>query len=174
MLHTARKVLGNEVLALHARMPWQSQAEDEHVRSVARYCDSRLVVLDINPLEWPEFVANPADRCYHCKKRIFTHFLKHGGREGFTNLVDGTNADDLYQFRPGLAALEELGVGKPLAEAGLGKKEIRRISRKSGLPTWNLPPGSCLATRVACGEPVTMEKLHLVRAAEELLQELGA
>lgn len=173
VLHAAVQMLGSKVLALHARMPWQSQAEDEHVRAMADCCGAELLVVDVNPLQWKEFSANPVDRCYWCKKRIFALFLEQCPRLGNAALVDGTNEDDLLKFRPGLAALQELGVGKPLAEAGLGKSAVRQLSKANRLPNWNLPPGSCLATRVANGEPITSAKLSLIRTLEELLQACG-
>jgi uncharacterized protein len=174
LLYLARMVLGREkVIALHARTPWQSSSEVDHVQSLAALFNCRLRIVDINPLEWQEFVENPVDRCYYCKKRIYSHFIQHAEKEPTSWLLDGTNANDLHVFRPGLAAIEELGVVKPLADAGFSKNEVRLASREFHIPTWDRPSGSCLATRIKHGQRITFEKLALVRDLEDKLMEMG-
>lgn len=174
VLYAAVQILGsNNVLALHAALALHGPDDFSEVQKIAGHIGCRLFVLPINPLDWPEFVENPVNRCYICKKKIFGTFRDHLGNGDIVHLVDGTNADDLQQFRPGLKALEELGVASPLADAGLGKKEIRTLSREFSLPTWNKPSASCLATRIDPGHRITPEKLAMVAAIEQFLAARG-
>lgn len=174
VLQAATESIGREnVLALHARLAFQQADEGVEVKKVTDHIGCRLQILSINPLEWPEFVENPANRCYICKKKIFGAFRDHLVDERIEHLLDGTNADDLLQPRPGLKALAELGVDAPLAEAGLVKAEIRTLSRSLAIPTWNKPSASCLATRIDCGQKITTEKLALVAVIEQFLSDRG-
>ena len=125
------------------------------------------------PDSLPEFAANPSDRCYHCKKAIFSTFLALARERHIPWLADGTNSDDLQQHRPGQRAVTELGVRSPFTEAGLAKEEIRLLSRALGLSTWNKPSASCLATRIPTHTPITMTNLGLVETAERTLHTLG-
>jgi uncharacterized protein len=117
--------------------------------------------------------ANPKDRCYHCKKLEFSSIIAAAGERGIGVVLDGSNMDDLGDYRPGLKALEELGVVSPLREAGLGKKEIRELSRRFGLPTWDKPAFACLASRIPYGERIDREKLSRVEKAEDYLRARG-
>lgn len=132
-----------------------------------------LVIVQVEPLAWPEFVANPPNRCYLCKKKLYSLLLDVLRSENISLLMDGTNLDDLDEDRPGLVALRELEVMTPLAEAGLTKKEIRGLSRSLGLPTWNKPSSSCLATRIPPHTEITRERLSMVARCEEYLGGLG-
>lgn len=149
----------------------------EHEKNDAQRFAQRLGVkhryLDIDQMSIPEFVANGPDRCYHCKKAIFSMIQAYVAEEGFTNVVDGSNADDIKSYRPGTKALSELGVRSPLKEAGLSKAEVRKLSRDMGLFTASKPSYSCLASRIQYGEPITPEKLARVEQAEEFLTKLG-
>jgi len=131
-----------------------------------------LQVLEFDLLAVPEFRANPPERCYLCKGRIFAAILESSRRQEMV-LADGTNLDDLQQTRPGMQACRELGVKSPLLEAGLGKQDIRRLSRGQGLPTWNKPSASCLATRIETDDEITVDKLSLVAKGEGYLHRLG-
>jgi len=174
LLYLTLMVIGRKkAIALHARPPWHPPSELNHVQSLAAFLNCHLHIIDINPLEWQEFVENPIERCYYCKKRIYSRFMRFTEREPGACLLDGTNADDLHEFRPGLAAIEELGVFKPLADAGFSKNEVRLASREFHIPTWDKPSGSCLATRIKHGQRITLEKLTLVRELEEKLMEMG-
>ena len=174
VLHAAADSIGREnVLALHARLAFQPEEDATHVVEIADLVGCPVHILPINPLEWPEFVENPVNRCYICKKKIFRAFWDHLKKEKIDCLVDGTNADDLQQFRPGLKALVESKVASPLAEAGFRKTEIRTLSRFFSLPTWSKPSASCLATRIDNGQPITAEKLAVVAAIEQFLSERG-
>ncbi len=133
----------------------------------------RLKRIEFDPLTWREFTANPKDRCYLCKKKIFTLFLSEIQKTGVTVLLDGTNKDDLGCDRPGFSAIQELGVQSPLAMAGLTKGDIRKLAEAAGLKNYDQPSNSCLATRVATGAPLTVELLELIDKAERFLNEKG-
>jgi len=174
VLYTAVKTVGRtEVVAVHAKLAFQGAEEFFEVQRTADHLGCRLLVLPINPLDWPEFVENPVNRCYICKNAIFRAFREELDKESIAQLMDGTNADDLQQFRPGLKALSEHGVVSPLAEVGLGKEEIRSLSHSFSLPSWNKPAASCLATRIDQDQEITAEKLAIVAAIEKFLQERG-
>lgn len=132
-----------------------------------------LTVLETNPLEWPSFLENPPDRCYHCKRQLFQLFGTQQRAHGLAWLADGTNSDDLTSDRPGLRAIRELGVRSPLAEAGLTKADVRGLSRLWGLSSWDVPAASCLATRIPSGMAVTEERLRHIESMEEGMANLG-
>lgn len=173
LLHEAVKAGKEKVTALIMKTP--SVPERELDEAVA-FCKSRGIsffVLPADPFSVAGFRENGRDRCYICKHFLFSALLEKAKEEGIPFVADGTNADDRKEFRPGLRALKELDIRSPLAEAGLTKKEIRELSEKEGLPTWNKPSFSCLATRFPYGEELTVEKLRRTEAAENLLAELG-
>ncbi len=173
LLHEAAKAGKGKVTALIMKTP--SVPERELDEAVA-FCKSRGIsffVLPADPFSAAGFRENGRDRCYICKHFLFSALLEKAKEEGIPFVADGTNADDRKEFRPGLRALKELDIRSPLAEAGLTKKEIRELSEKEGLPTWNKPSFSCLATRFPYGEELTVEKLRRTEAAENLLADLG-
>lgn len=173
LLHEAVKAGKEKVTALIMKTPSVPERElDEAVT----FCKSRGIsffVLPADPFSAEGFRENGRDRCYICKHFLFSALLEKAKEEGIPFVADGTNADDTKEFRPGLRALKELDIRSPLAEAGLTKKEIRELSEKEGLPTWNKPSFSCLATRFPYGEELTVEKLRRTEAAENLLADLG-
>jgi uncharacterized protein len=173
LLKIAHDTLGDKVLALFADSVVQPEEERQAALDTAKAIGASLEVVDFDPLSLPEFVANPIDRCYHCKKSIFSTFLERAGKQKISRLADGTNLDDLSQDRPGARALSELGVVSPLAEAGLTKEEIRELSRALGLPTWDRHSASCLATRIPANTPITVADLELVDKAERFLHQRG-
>jgi len=130
-------------------------------------------VLTVDVLAVPEAAANPPDRCYHCKRAIFKAIARAAAEDGFSLLLDGTNASDDAADRPGMRALRELAVRSPLRECGLTKADIRRRSKEAGLFTWDKPAYACLATRVPAGTPITAEMLQKTEAAEDYLFSLG-
>lgn len=173
LLHEAVKAGKEKVTALIMKTP--SVPERELDEAVA-FCKSRGIsffVLPADPFSAAGFRENGRDRCYICKHFLFSALLEKAKEEGIPFVADGTNADDRKEFRPGLRALKELDIRSPLAEAGLTKKEIRELSEKERLPTWNKPSFSCLATRFPYGEELTVEKLRRTEAAENLLADLG-
>ena len=164
---------GAQVRAYYVHSAFQPQFELEDARRLAQELGADMRVLDVDVLAAPKVTANPADRCYFCKNAIFTEILKAAKEDGFSLLMDGTNASDDAGDRPGMRALRELSVRSPLRECGLTKPEIRRLSREAGLFTWDKPAYACLATRIPTGEEITAEKLRKTEAAENYLFSLG-
>ncbi len=171
LLKAATEVHGVTVTAFFARSLLQKAAVEERVGGQCRRFGVALRIVDCEPLSWPDFVRNGPDRCYLCKKRVYSRFLSLLPETSV--LLDGTNVDDLSRDRPGLRAIKELGVRMPLVEAGLVKDEIRRISREMSLTSWDLPSESCLATRIVGGVALTPEILRAVEEAEAFLGEKG-
>jgi uncharacterized protein len=173
LLKVAHDVLGDRVVAVTARAAVFPQREYRETQVFAAQNAIRNVNLDFNELEVEGFAANPANRCYLCKKRLLGRIREVARQLQLRHVVEGSNVDDQGDYRPGLQAVAELGVVSPLREAGLAKEEIRELSRKMGLPTWDKPSFACLASRFPYGEPITREKLAMVDQAEQFLRELG-
>lgn len=172
LLAVALDVLGpSSVLALTADSPLTPRAELADARALAAELGARHRVLPSDDLAHPDIVANPPDRCYHCKFTRFGALLAIARADGLAHLLHGENADDDADYRPGSRAAEELGVHAPLREAGLIKAEVRALSRKRGLPNWDKPANACLASRFPYGTALTVEALARVEAAEETLRE---
>ncbi len=161
------------VRAYFVNSAFQPAFELADARRLAGELGADLRVLEPDVLADAEIAANAGDRCYHCKKRIFTAIAQAARSDGFSLLLDGTNASDDAGDRPGMRALGELGVRSPLRECGLAKPEIRRLSREAGLFTWDKPAYACLATRIPTGEPITAADLERTEAAEDYLFSLG-
>jgi uncharacterized protein len=173
LLKITHNILGHEnTMAVFAETPLLPPGEAEAAQQVISLIGSRMLTVSLNPLVWPEFIENPKDRCYLCKKKIYQTFREKLAEFHFAILMDGTNLDDLSDFRPGLKAVHELDVKTPLAEAGLTKDEIRQLSRDLQLPNWNKLSSSCLATRVVMGQEISQEKLELIKKCESFLQGL--
>ena len=174
LLKVVHDVLGHEnTLAVFAETPVLPPGEGEAAKKVINLVGSRLLTVGLNPLVWPEFTKNPPERCYLCKKKIYQTFLEKLAELDFKILMDGTNLDDLSDFRPGLKALHELNVRTPLADAGFTKNEVRQLSKSLDLPNWDKHSSSCLATRVATGQQIDDEKLEVIKNCENYLQTLG-
>jgi uncharacterized protein len=170
LLKTARDALGPCVLAVTARSATTPARELEDAASIADDLEVEHMVVDSHEMELPEFVANPTQKCYICKRKRFENILKIAQDRGYAFVLDGENVDDSGDFRPGSRAARELGIRSPLREAGLTKTEIRVLSRKLGLPTWNKPAYACLASRIPYGSVITTEKLKQVELGEEFLR----
>lgn len=164
---------GAEVRAYYVKTPFQPAFELADARRLARELGADLTVLELNILADPAIAVNPPDRCYHCKKKLFSTIAAQAAADGFGLLIDGTNASDDASDRPGMRALQELAVRSPLRECGLAKDRIRALSREAGLFTWDKPAYACLATRIPTGEAVTAEKLAAVETMEAGLAALG-
>ena len=164
---------GAEVTAYYIKTDFQPQFELDDALHLAKQLNVPIKVLPLDILCRETVTANPADRCYHCKKAIFTAITQAAAADGYTLLLDGTNASDEEADRPGFRALRELSVRSPLRECGLTKAEIRRLSGEAGLFTHDKPAYACLATRIPTGEPITKEKLAATEAAEGYLAKLG-
>lgn len=172
LLWAARRY-GKQIRAYYVNSAFQPDFELGDARRLAGELGAELRVLDLDVLADPAIAANPPERCYHCKKRIFTALARAAEEDGFPLLADGTNASDDAGDRPGMRALRELSVRSPLRECGLTKGEIRRLSREAGLFTWDKPAYACLATRIPTGEPITAADLERTEAAEDYLFSLG-
>lgn len=174
LLRVGLDILGpDDVLAVTAASEIRPERESRKAAELARLLGARHLLLAADEMEDPDFVKNDGDRCYHCKKRFMTELAALARDEGFALLCDGTNADDESDYRPGRRALEELGVRSPLAEAGIGKDEVRALSRELGVPGWDRPASPCLASRIPYGTPITLERLAAVAKAEAFIVSLG-
>ena len=170
---TAHEVLGQNSLAIFASSPVAPPMEKEDAESVARQIGLRFKIIESNEMANPDFIANPPERCYYCKRELFSELKPMALAEGLKWIADGTNADDLSDFRPGRKASAEAGIRSPLLEAGLTKTEIRQLSHAKGLPTWDRPASPCLASRIPYGIPVTAETLNKIAQGEKYLHSLG-
>jgi uncharacterized protein len=168
--HTA---LGPRALAITALSPSFSAYDREQAAAFVRHVGLRHEFIETHEVENPLYIANNPDRCYHCKAELFAEFDKRMAAFGFAAVAYGVNADDTQDFRPGHRAAAEHNVLAPLLEVGLRKVEIRALSRRLGLPTWDRPASACLASRIPYGTPVTPEKLSVIEQGEAILRELG-
>ena len=173
LLKVAHDELGELAVALTVNAPFHSRFEVTEAVRLASVLGVRHSVLDVDGLNIAGLSANPPDRCYICKKAVFTLCAEVARKEHLAVLVDGSNADDVHDYRPGRRALEELGVRSPLLEAGLEKAEIRELSRRLGLDTWAKPALACLLTRFPHNEEITAERLAMVERCEGFLRENG-
>ncbi len=164
---------GAEVCAYYVKSPFQPQFELEDARRIAGELKADMRIIPLDVLSEKEVAANPPDRCYYCKKCIFSAVARAARADGFPVLIDGTNASDDADDRPGMRALKELSVRSPLRECGLTKDAIRQLSKEAALFTWDKPAYACLATRIPAGETITAEKLQKTEAAENYLFSLG-
>jgi len=169
LLMTARDILGNGVTAFTSAGLPQPQREKRHAARLAEKIGVLHREVPTARLNRDEFVSNTKSRCYHCKKIMWTEIAKSAAEINIFSLADGVCADDLNEFRPGLAAGREMGVASPLAEAGLTKQEIRNLAREAGLSFWDKPSDSCLATRVPYETRLTPEILTMIEQAEDFL-----
>ena len=172
LLYTAVEA-GVKVTAYYADSAFQPAFEREDAFRLAKDVGAELKVLPLSVLEVPKVAENPANRCYYCKRAIFSALIAAAAADGYDLILDGTNASDQVSDRPGMEALRELSVRSPLRECGLTKSEIRELSRQAGLFTWDKPAYACLATRVPTGETITAEKLEKTEKAEDFLRSLG-
>lgn len=163
------ETLHQDCKALFARGPMISPQEQKSALTLAEIHKLPVEVIDLNILDLQEFRDNPPERCYFCKKELFKTFLALGEKLGYTNLIEGTNASDTQDYRPGRKALQELNVKSPLLEVGLTKEEIRALSQRRNLITWNKPSMACLASRVPYGDSITLELLRRISQAEDIL-----
>ena len=169
----AAKTFGADVRAYYVKTPFQPQFEYDDAMALAQQLNMPVSVLKIDILSDKTIAANPRNRCYFCKKRIFAAILEAAARDGFACIMDGTNASDDASDRPGMQALQELQVRSPLRECGLTKAEIRRLSKEAGLFTHDKPAYACLATRIPTGTTITEEWLAKTERSEEFLKTLG-
>ena len=164
---------GANVKAYYAKSAFQPAFELEDAKKLAAQLGAEMEILTLDVLSVPKVAENPANRCYYCKTAIFSAISSAAKRDGFSLILDGTNASDDASDRPGMQALRELSVRSPLRECGLTKKEIRRLSKEAGLFTHDKPAYACLATRIPTGDIITPKKLARTEEAEGYLHGLG-
>jgi len=173
LLRLCRDFLGERVLAVTATAPFHPQSEAREARKTARALGVKHLTIDVSEVMDERFMSNPPDRCYICKKALLTRLTQIAREGGFRHVVEGANADDTGDFRPGMKAVRELKVRSPLMEAGLGKADVRRLSKRLGLKTWNKAATPCLATRFPYNQPISPEAFRTVEKAENYLHRLG-
>lgn len=173
LLKVASDVLGKNVLAVIASSETYPGNETMDARKLARRLKVRHKVISTHELDNPDFLSNPPERCYHCKKELFGTLASIAREEGISFVLDGSNHDDLMDFRPGAKAAKELGIRSPLREAGLTKAEVRELSRRLRLSTWDKPSLACLASRFPYHTRIEGKSLRRIGAAEEFLREAG-
>ncbi|MBF0293009.1 MAG: ATP-dependent sacrificial sulfur transferase LarE [Nitrospinae bacterium] len=174
LLKVAHDTLGVEkTLAVTARSSTYPQRELDNAISVARLIGARHMVIDSEELDIEGFSKNPVNRCYYCKGELFGKLTQLAAKEGFSTVLDGANADDARDHRPGSVAALERGVRSLLRECGIAKNDIRALSHEMGLPTWNKPAFACLASRFPYGDEITRAKLGMVEKAEYFLRDMG-
>lgn len=169
----AAKAAGADVHAYYVKTAFQPQVEYDEAVSLAREMDCPLTILTADVLADERIRSNPSNRCYYCKKAIFSKIASAAATDGYDIIIDGTNASDSYDDRPGMKALEEQKVLSPLRICGITKAELRRLSKEAGVRTWDKPSYSCLATRVKAGLEITKECLEKIEAAESVLDRIG-
>lgn len=172
LLYAAMKA-GAEVKAYYVRTAFQPEFEYQDALRLAQQLGADMHVITLDVLADKDVAANPKNRCYYCKKRIFTAISQAAAADGFELLLDGTNASDQVSDRPGMKALQELRVESPLRQCGLTKAKIRELSRKAQLFTWDKPSYACLATRIPAGTSITLDVLQRTEWAEETLKAMG-
>ena len=169
----ADRVLGSRALSITARSPSLAPSELREASELAGQLGLNHRVIETLEIQREDYAANDPNRCFFCKDELYTHLVGFAKDEGYDQIANGTNTDDLGDFRPGLKAASQYGVRSPLVEAELSKAEIRSLSRDMGLPTWDKPAQACLSSRIPYGTPVTAEALDRIARAEEFLHEIG-
>ena len=172
LLYAARK-FGADVRAYYVKSAFQPRFEFEGAATFAASLGAELTIVVFDVLAVPCAAENTAERCYVCKSAMFGALRERASADGRKVLLDGTNASDRTEERPGMRAIAELSVLSPLRECGIAKDDVRRLSREAGLPTWNLPSYSCLAARIQTGERISAESLNNIEGAEDALRRLG-
>lgn len=173
LMKVAHGTLGERALAVTAISPSIAQTELAAAKELAQDVGAQHLVIHTQEMENPDYVANSSQRCYFCKSELFDQLTDLAHERGFAWVVDGYNADDVGDFRPGENAAKERNVRSPLREVGMSKADIRVVSKRLDLPTWDKPALACLASRIPYGTPVTVEALGQVEEAEEFLHSLG-
>jgi uncharacterized protein len=173
LAYAASAVLGDAVLCVTADSPSYPDRHRQLAIRIAREFGLRHEIIRTSELERAEYRANPSNRCYYCKHELYTQLGAIARARGIGVVVDGSNADDRGDYRPGRQAAREFGVRSPLDEADLSKAEIRELSRRAGLPTWDEPASACLSSRIPYHSEVTDEKLRAIERAEDALRALG-
>ncbi len=171
LLAVAMEQLGKEnTLPIRAHMATSTPDDETDAEMIESILNIRAHVIEIDTLSNPDFVKNPRSRCYICKRQMFAEMQEYAKQHGFDILIDGSNMDDLSDFRPGMKALRELGIRSPFIEAKITKEQIRTIAKRFDLPVWSKPASACLASRIPYGEHITQERLQRIAKAETFLR----
>jgi uncharacterized protein len=173
LLKVAHDILKDKVIAVIGKSETYPEEEFNEAIKLAEFIGARYKIVTTEETDNLKFAENPPDRCYYCKTELFSKLKEIAEAEGIRWIADGTNADDVKDFRPGLRAVKENNIRSPLLEAGLTKNEIRELSRLLGLPTWDKPSFACLSSRFPYGMPIDREKLKKIDKAESFLRKLG-
>lgn len=172
LLYAAKKY-GKDAKAYYVRTSFQPEFEYEYAKKIVEYIGVNMVTIEIDILSDDRIRDNPKERCYYCKQKIMGTIKKEAENDGYSLVIEGTNASDDIGDRPGMKAIKELGIISPLRECSMTKNDIRELSRKAGLQTWNKPSYSCLATRISTGDSITENKLNIVEDSENKLRNIG-
>ncbi|MGL5712871.1 MAG: ATP-dependent sacrificial sulfur transferase LarE [Paraclostridium sp.] len=173
LLKVAHDTLGDKCVAVTIHAMMHSSKEIEEAKEYTKSLGVKHIVVKVDDFDVKEFIDNDIKRCYHCKKAIFTTISNVAKENKLNYILDGTNLDDLGDYRPGLKALSELDIQSPLKDSCLTKQDIRVLSKELDVPTFNKPAFACLATRIPYGEKITNEKLRMIEKSEDYLQEIG-
>jgi len=173
LLNVAHEVLKDNVVAVTAISPIFSLREHKEAKLFTKNIGARHIMIESREIYNENFSKNPANRCYYCKKELFSKLKKVAETEKLNYVLDGSNVDDDNDYRPGIKALNELGIVSPLKDVGLTKKEIRELSQEMNLGTWDKPEFACLASRFPYGTEITKSKLEMVEKAESFIQDFG-
>ena len=173
LLKAAYDALGKNALAVTVKSDFMPKSEIEEAKNIANDIGVEQVMMNIDVLEYTNIAKNPFDRCYHCKAAIFTKIMEEMEKRGFDKIAEGSNLDDINDYRPGFKAVEELGVVSPLLDVEITKEEIRELAKELNLPNWNKPTAACLASRIPYGDEITKEALERVCQAELILSSYG-
>ncbi len=173
LLAAAHKALGDLAMAVTGISASVPAHDLESARTIASGLGVRWITLESGELDDQHYKGNPLNRCYFCKKSLFTRLVERASEEGLPFVVEGSNTDDLTDVRPGMAAARELGIRSPFLELGIGKEMIRRLAKYYGLPNWDKPSSPCLASRIPHGELITPERLGRIDRSESLLRDMG-
>lgn len=173
LLKVSKDVLNDNVIAVTAKSSTYPEREFNEARKFVGQFGAKHIVIISEELEIEGFAKNPVNRCYYCKKELFTKIWKVAKENGINYVLDGSNFDDIGDFRPGMKAAKELSVVSPLKASELTKKDIRELSKRLNIPTWNKPSFACLSSRFPYGNEITVEKLSMVEKAEQLLMDMG-
>lgn len=173
LLKVASNILGDRAIAVTASSATYTPQELEEARENTELIGAKHIIVHTNELDDPDFASNPPDRCYYCKKELFTKLFELAQQHSLNYVIDGSTCDDERDFRPGMRAASEFHVRSPLMDAGFTKEEIRALSRDMNLPTWDKPPLPCLSTRFPYGTQITKEKVLRVGRAEKFLAGFG-
>lgn len=169
----AKQELGDKAVSILGVSPSVSQVQQTEAKDIAGKFGLNFQIIQTDEMEDPNYRANPTNRCYFCKTELYGKLSVFAKAQGIKHILDGTNADDVGDYRPGRTAALEKSVRSPLVEIGLTKTEIRELSKKQALPTWDKPASPCLSSRIAYGIPVTIERLSKVERGEGILRKLG-